>query len=158
MGPFGLHDQDISQNAVSMAHRYVPEFDAFQDNPWPIIFKQMDQAYPGSKFILTLREQSLWLESAVRHFGEKETSMRKWIYGVGSPKGHEDIYIRRYATHNHDVLEYFKERPGDLLVMDFSQGDGWAQLCSFLERPVPTTPFPHANKSSDRLEVRRRNS
>ena len=29
------------------------EFEAFQDNPWPILFRELDKAFPGSKFIFT---------------------------------------------------------------------------------------------------------
>ena len=43
--------------------------------------------------------------------------MRKWVYGVGFPQGNEDIYLERYKFHNEDVLNYFKDRPGDLLVV-----------------------------------------
>ena len=58
--------------------------------------------------------------------------MRKYIYGVGSPKGNEDIYLKKYTSHNAEVLEYFKNRTNDFLVMDLSNGDGWEKLCPFL--------------------------
>lgn len=45
---------------------------------------------------------------------------------------HSD-YVRRVVP---------KER---LLVM--SVKDGWAPLCNFLNKPQPSTPFPHANEA-----------
>lgn len=48
--------------------------------------------------------------------------MRKWIYGAGSPLGNEAIYIRRFEAHNAEVLEYFRRRPNDLLVMRLAAG------------------------------------
>ena len=28
--------------------------------------------------------------------------------------------------------------------------DGWSPLCSFLNKPIPPTPFPHDNKGGDK--------
>jgi hypothetical protein len=149
-GPNGVDDPDIEKNVLDMAYELVEKYDAFQDNPWPIIYKQLDVKYPGSKFILTLRDPDSWIKSQVKQFGHKETPMRKWIYGVGYPEGNEDIYIKRFKQHNIEVQEYFKDRPEDLLVMDFSKGDGWEKLCPFLGVDIPKISFPHANKSSER--------
>jgi len=123
---------------------------AFQDNPWPIIYKELDKKFPGSKFILLLRDSQSWIKSQVRHFGVKETPMRKWIYGVGCPKGNEEIYVKRFDDHNREVLAYFKDRPNELLVLDLPNGDGWEKLCPFLGKDVPRGPFPHANKAESR--------
>jgi hypothetical protein len=149
-GPNGVQDLNISQNVFVMAYALVEQYDAFQDNPWPIIYKELDTKYPGSKFILTLRDSKSWIRSQVRHFGVQETPMRKWIYGVGCPEGNEEIYVNRFENHNKEVLAYFKERPSDLLILNLAKGDGWERLCPFLEKEIPNEPFPHANKAEDR--------
>lgn len=150
-GPKGIQDPDIARNAVEIACKHVNKYDAFQDNPWPIIYKDLDARYPGSKFILTLRNPESWIASQVKHFGRKNTEMRRWIYGgAACPEGNEAVYVKRFEDHNKEVLAYFKDRPGDLLVIDLAKGDGWEKLCPFLNRPVPSEPFPHANKASDR--------
>lgn len=141
---------DIENNVLPIAYGLVEKYDAFRDNPWPIIYKELDAKYPGSKFILTLRSPESWIKSIVNDFGRRETTMRKWIYGVGCPKGNEDIYIKRFEDHNNGVLSYFKDRPQDLLVMDLAKGDGWDKLCAFLAVDTPNVPFPHYNKSSKR--------
>ena len=146
-GPNGVNDPEIHKNALPMAHRLVQSFDAFQDNPWPIIYREMDRAYPGSRFILTLRDTESWIRSQINYFGTKETPMRRWIYGMGSPVGNEETYIRRFERHNREVLEYFADRPDDLLVMNFAEGDGWEKLCTFLGKTIPDCPFPHLNRS-----------
>lgn len=74
------------------------------------------------KFVLTLRDSASWIKSQVRHLGPRETPLRKWIYGAGSPLGNEAIYIRRFEAHNAEVLEYFRRRPNDLLVMRLAAG------------------------------------
>lgn len=148
-GPNGVRDPDIAKNVEAMAHQLVAEYDAFQDNPWPLLFREMDARYPGSKFVLTLRSPESWIASMVAHFGSRETPMRRWIYGVGSPEGNEAVYLERYNGHNRDVLTHFTGRPDDLLVMELAGGDGWEKLCAFLGKPVPDAPFPHANRAKE---------
>ncbi|VGO21001.1 sulfotransferase family protein [Pontiella sulfatireligans] len=149
-GMFGVQNPDIAEQVMELAGPIVAEHDAFQDNPWPIIYKELDERYPGSKFVLTLRDPEAWLRSQVKHFGTRETCMRKWIYGAGCPEGNEEIYRARYKRHNEEVLDYFKDRTDDLLVMDLAEMDGWDKLCPFLGKNVPNKPFPHAGKSEKR--------
>jgi hypothetical protein len=147
-GPNGTKDPDIAEKVYDMAYSLVEQYDAFQDNPWPVLYKELDKKYPGSKFILTRRSAESWIRSQVKDFGLSETPMRHWIYGVGCPEGNEDIFVARYERHNREVLEYFRDRPEDLLVFDLPTGAGWENLCPFLGEEVPATPFPHANKAS----------
>lgn len=154
-GPNGVRDPDIATKVRPMAWELVEKYDAFQDNPWPILYRELDQRYPGSKFVLTVRSTESWMRSQLKHFGERETAMRKWIYGDthGCPQGNEEVYVRRYETHNREVQEYFRDRPDDLLVMELAKGDGWEKLAPFLGKPMPAMPFPHANKAGDRALV-----
>lgn len=122
------------------------QFDAFEDNPWPILYKEMDKRYPNSKFILTIRDEKRWIRSVVNHFGKQPTKMRQWIYGIGYPKGNEALYLNRYRKHNTDVINYFKGREDDLLILDWEKGDDWKKICDFLGEPIPNIPFPHINR------------
>ena len=151
-GPDGAHNINIASEADKMVFELAEKFDAFQDNPWPIFYKELDKKHPGSKFILTMRPTKKWIHSLTKHFGTKNTPMREWIYGSshGHPTGNEQIYIERYEKHNKEVLEYFKDRPNDLLVFNLTEGDDWEKLCSFLNEPLQTTPFPHKNRIADR--------
>lgn len=149
-GPNGHLDPDIEKNALTVAYDLVEQYDAFQDNPWPILYKELDAKYPGSKFILTLRDSQSWIRSQVKYFGRRETPMRNWIYGVGNPEGNEAVYVERFEAHNREVLDYFRDRSDDLLVMDLAKGDGWEKLCPFLNLTVPVTPFPHTNKTVEK--------
>lgn len=152
-GPNGVHRRGMdTPMALAIAHEMLPRYDAFQDNPWANLFREMDREVPGSRFVLTVRSEDAWLRSVVGHFGPRSTPMREWIYGagLGSPVGNEDLYVERYRRHNREVLEHFAERPDDLLIMDITRGDGWAALCPFLGRPVPHGAFPHSNSASAR--------
>ncbi len=148
--PHGVHDKDIGHHVLASSLELVPHYDAFQDNPWPILYREMDDRWPGSRFILTVRSTDEWISSVVKHFGATSTPMREWIYGVGAPRGNEGIYVRRYEEHNRAVLEHFRDRPADLLVLDVTNGDGWEPLCRFVDRGVPDVPFPHANPARRR--------
>jgi hypothetical protein len=149
-GSFGTKDPDIAGKVHEMAYALAERFDAFEDNPWPILYRQLDQRFPGSKFILTRRPAEAWIRSQVKDFASTETPMRRLIYGetAGCPEGNESTYVDRYERHNREVLEYFADRPDDLLVMDIPADAHWEHLCAFLGAEVPAEPFPHANKAS----------
>jgi hypothetical protein len=149
-GSFGTKDPDIASKVHEMAYAMVDEFDAFEDNPWPILYRELDQRFPGSKFVLTRRPTENWIRSQVKDFATTETPMRRWIYGenAGCPAGNENTYIARYERHNREVQEYFANRSDDLLIIDLPNDDGWSRLCPFLGHPIPNVPFPHANKPS----------
>ncbi len=151
-GPNGVRDRNIARNAESLVLELAEQYDAFQDNPWPLFYKLLDERYPGNRFILTRRDPQRWIASMVRHFGTRSTPMREWIYGAGFgfPAGNEDHYLAYYNAHNEAVLDYFRDRPGDLLVMELEQGHGWETLCPFLGVDVPAEEFPRAGSATER--------
>jgi hypothetical protein len=146
-GPNWTRDADIAKTAWPKAKELIPKFDAFQDNPWPLLYKEIDAYAPNSKFILTIRNSPDWLRSVVTYFAAAETPMRRWIYGFGCPSGHEQAYLDRYNAHNQAVLSYFKNRPQDILVMDIAGGEGWEKLCGFLDVDLMHSEFPHQNQA-----------
>src|SRR5262249_28666399 len=121
----------------------VESRDAFSDNPWPLLFREMDARYPDTKFILTVRDSQKWIASMVRHFGDNPSDVTQWIYGVPCPAGHEARCLDVYKTHNAAVRTHFASRPDALLELDLSVGPRWDELCAFLGKPVPDQPFPH---------------
>jgi len=128
--------------------KMIRNFDAVEDTPWYMIYKELDKRIPGSKFILTIRDEESWYKSVSRHIGLLRNPSHEWIYGRGKglPMQDKENTIQVYQKHCREVMEYFKDRPGDLLVVDFTQGDGWEKLCGFLKIPIPEIPFPHANQ------------
>lgn len=147
-GPNHARDKDIAEKyervAAELSHRY----DAFQDNPWPLVYRQMDTLHPGSKFILTLRDEQKWYDSYRNHFEHKEsTPMEVLLYGPEARffEGDPELYKGRMRRHNEEVREYFRDRPDDLLVIDITREPQWERICAFLDLPIPDTPFPHSN-------------
>lgn len=151
-GYFGVHDPNIAKNVYDQAHRLAQRYDAVQDTPWPILYKELDQWFPGSKFILTIRDPEPWMQSVKKHFKGHRIPAHEWIYGVSTAVGNERTYIQRLQEHNKNVVEYFKNRPNDLLVMDITKGDGWEELCPFLGVDQPPFNFPIANAAAERSE------
>lgn len=133
----------------ALAHDVAAQHDAAQDSPWPILYRQMDKAFPGSKFIHIHRNRDAWMQSALKDFGETPNAMRTLIYGAPYPKGFEGIWLDRYDQHNADVKSYFADRPDDFITLDLEKGEvNWDNICAFLGEPVPNIPWPHANRRS----------
>lgn len=137
----------------------LKKYDAVEDTPWYIIYKQLDHLIPHSKFVLTIRDTESWYKSVKRHIGELRSAQHEWIYGRGKglPKDDKQNTIDVYNKHNQEVIEYFKNRPDDLLIIDFTQGEKWEKLCLFLNKEIPTNPFPHYNKSLGNGKKRKMN-
>lgn len=128
------------------------EHDAFEDWPWLLLFRELDEAFPGTRFVLTTRDPDAWLRSyqgMLARQGEASTELtrrRRVLYGLPFPDVTEAQLLERVRRHEQGVRAWFADRPDDLLVVDWAAGDGWPQLCDFLGLPVPDAPFPHANR------------
>jgi hypothetical protein len=146
---------ELRRSYVARGLEIAETVDAVQDMPWPLIFRELDAAFPGARFILTWRETDRWLASIRSHFGSNPAVLQALTYGPDAayPVGHEDRYRDVYERHNAEVRAHFRDRPGDLLEMNLSHGDGWAPLCAFLDRPVPEAPFPASNTAQSRTSL-----
>lgn len=122
----------------------IARYTALTDSPFPLIYKEVDRTYPESKFVLTIREIDRWLPSIRWLGGDRVPAFRKMYYGI---EGFDErVYRERYLAHNRDVKEYFRNRPDDLLVVDWEKGHGYRELCDFLGVPVPAKEFPWLNR------------
>jgi hypothetical protein len=150
---------------------------ALSDLPIPMLFEKLDKSYPGSKFILTLRNEERWLRSVERHWTNSNQFQETWKKENNFPRqlhaelyGQADfdptVFLARYRRHNEEVLAHFKDRPHDLLVLNMDttfnkkgfpimKPDGWPELCAFLDKPVPSEPYPleFASQAPPRLRV-----
>lgn len=127
------------------------------DLPIQLFFRELDQAYPNSKFILTTLDEETWVQAARIHWSSKNKFRAAWDSDGFSHRVHQQVYGRKdfdretflatYRRHNQEVREYFKDRPQDLLEMPMSAGGSshWPALCKFVGKPVPSVEYPHAN-------------
>lgn len=177
-----LGDQSLAERLVSdWAHRdfrrlfwYCHTAQAFQDVPFslPFTFQALDQKFPGSKFILTMRDDpEQWVHSLInfyaRQFGDGRVPTLKvlqsasyvrlgWLYEANrlisvtpvDDPFNKEILIASYNAHNTAVQEYFRHRPGDLLVLNVANPEAYDDLCDFLEKPRIGKEFPWKNRTA----------
>jgi 3'-phosphoadenosine 5'-phosphosulfate (PAPS) 3'-phosphatase len=125
--------------------------EALTDTPIPSFYRELDQRYPGARFILTVRDMDGWLLSCKKQFtaklAEKQNGAHNRLFMdlYGTAVFDEALFREGYQRFVDGVLNHFKGRPQDLLVLDVAAGQGWNELCAFLGKPVPATPFPKSN-------------
>ena len=140
----------VYKNDIDSIIKSISRADAFSDSPWFIFYKELYEAFPDAKFIFTARPNEKWIKSIVNHFGD-DWQLLQWrkfhefVYGDDEPLANEDLYLARYERHNTEVLAFFNDKT-NFLEMNFVNGDEWKKLCNFLNKPIPTEPFPHSNK------------
>jgi hypothetical protein len=120
------------------------EYQVLEDLPWPLVYPAMSEAFPDAKFALTRRTSvDVWLESQAKHT-RGSYGMHRKIYGSSNAAEDPDLYRATYERHLREVREFFTG--SDRFVeLCWEDGDGWKELCAFLDVPVPDQPFPHSN-------------
>lgn len=131
----------IRRGGVDWPMRVVASrYDAFRSNPWSSAYRQMDEWFPDSKFVLTVRaDLDRWFDSLVNHHAR---------VGSADPRSFvRTEWVDKYLAHTQGVRDHFATRPHQLLELDAEAGDGWAELCTFLGVPAPAVPYPHAYRT-----------
>ena len=144
---------NVKRNNLAPVLEEAEKYEAFEDWPWFAIYRELDQRFPKSKFILTLRKDTETYVTSLKAHHEREGIRRKdfvkphwWneVQGVEPSEWDYEKSAQRYERHNREVLEYFADRiDKDLLVVCWEKGDSWAKLCAFLNKRQPNEPFPH---------------
>jgi hypothetical protein len=148
----------------------LSQYDGITDITTVPYYAQLHQLFPDSKFILTVRDKDSWLQSMEKHWSDrpafsdpdehcigKETHMtirrflRAAVYGCYEFNADRLSYV--YDLHYKNVLDYFKNHPDSLLVLDICGGQGWETLCMFLDKPMLNQPFPYTKKQSALLAL-----
>jgi len=125
-------------------------FDAFTDNPYFHLWREIYTQYPDARYILTTRDEERWIESCASFYRNRRIRpMRVWMFGKHANPGDgaesRQVWLDAYRAHNAAVREYFRGRPGQLLEIDPTRMREWGSLPGFLDRPEPAAPWPHAN-------------
>ncbi|MGI9213160.1 MAG: sulfotransferase family protein [Methylococcaceae bacterium] len=125
----------------------IPQYDAFRDWPWPLLYQTLAESIPDAGFILTIRDSLEWLESIKRHAERTgPTLARRIVYGAEMPHGHESHYLDVYNRHNEDVVRFFSGS-AHLLILRIEAGITYKPLCDFLGKPIPELEYPHVYKT-----------
>ncbi len=146
-------------------------YTATVDNPGCCVWRELLDAYPDAKVLLTLhpRGAEAWYESTIdtiyftenmwqfkvlelltpfgRKFGDMSHKLiwRRSLHGTMSDKAKA---IARYSAHIDEVKATV---PADRLLI-FRADQGWAPLCAFLGVAQPKSDFPNLN---DRAAIKK---
>jgi len=132
------HDE-LATHAV----KTMQDFDACQDSPWSILYRELDAAYPGSKFIHVIRDRDAWIKSALGDFSGHPNPLRQVIYGSLVPEGNEDGWLEAYDRHNREVTAYFTGRE-DFLQLKLEDLD-FETVCRFIGEEYTGQKLPVTN-------------
>lgn len=143
--------RSIHYPPLPQLHELMKKYVGATDTPVGAYFRELDHLYPGSKFILTVRDKESWIRSATMEF-EKVRPLASWQREVrrrayGSVEWIPSLWASAFERHARTVAEYFCHRTDDLLEMNIVAGEGWKPLCKFLKLPAPDVPFPWKNKT-----------
>ena len=145
---------------------FYDKVDSVWDIPTAAYYRELHDAYPSAKFVLTVRDSDKWYQSFQQYLNdflyfkwgcevpERVQRLHEFVYGSRLPN---ESWISSYEKHNREVVSYFaKHAPDQLLVIDITEGNAWPELCDFLEinegpcadsEDVPD--FPHVNNAVD---------
>ena len=158
----------------SAAGRGRPDWPAIYEGcnsavDWPTacFFRELIQAYPSAKFVLTHRSPKSWAESFAatiqKLLAERDQAppaVQGWlemaneiITTTGFTTSMDvDGLTKAFSAHLDAVK---KAIPAHQLLV-YEVKDGWEPLCKFLDVPVPEAPFPRTNNREEFWELVKR--
>jgi len=156
--------------------KFCKTAEAFQDAPFcfPFTYQILDYAFPGSKFILTIRDSpEEWyrsltsfhlkvhggtgnapskedLENAKYRYKGFAWDVNRTLYSTPEhdPYKKEEL-LEFYKCHNLSVISYFKFKR-NLLVLNLKEKNAYHRFCDFLGRKPLQDHFPWLNKTADK--------
>ncbi len=130
------------------------------DWPTAAFYRELAEAYPGAKFVLTTRSTESWLDSftqtihaLMQKADEAPPEMAAWYklaYALLDKSGFSMAMDRAalgeaYEAHSAAVEAAI---PAERLLV-FEVKQGWEPLCGFLGHEVPDQPFPRSNNREE---------
>jgi Sulfotransferase domain len=124
-----------------------PRFDAFSDvETLARRFDVLDEQYPGSRFVLTVRPVDDWIRSRRLHVERNIARKQAGTYHGTWLVVDEPRWRRVWERHLDRARTYFAGR-SDFLEVDLTANVGWGPLCGVLQLPEPPVPFPWVNRA-----------
>ena len=146
------------KNKVNYLENLILSFNAFEDMPWPIFYKEIFSKFPNSYYILTTRSTESWIKSCLKHFqyDSNQYPLHELTYGVGkgSPAGNEKEWINIYEKHNEEVIRFFSENKNanflHLEIDKINNKEISERILKFINLSGNNTEFKIANKASNK--------
>lgn len=167
---FGNLALSMHENANSGKPLIAPEYknylvftdmeNLFDDPPINaamLYFKELDQQYPGSKFILNTRNKKAWLKSRSKHPVNKNGRTNLLAANAKmlqlSEKEVLALWSKEWDQHHQAVITYFKDRPQDLLIFDIDN-DSPQKLVDFFQDNfvLDAAHYMHKNKTNNHVD------
>eukprot|EP01064_Diplonema_japonicum_P033354 TRINITY_DN6536_c5_g1_i1.p1 TRINITY_DN6536_c5_g1~~TRINITY_DN6536_c5_g1_i1.p1 ORF type:complete len:250 (+),score=40.69 TRINITY_DN6536_c5_g1_i1:50-751(+) len=166
------HMSVVKQNSVEgwiAAHKAVKagnkvdwdallgDYGAAVDWPSAAFYKELAEYYPEAKVVLTVRDPEKWYQSvnetlyamnSLAPWYSRYLRMYTMVVGIvwdGVFGGRFSDKERTLQLFNGNIAEVKRTIPAERLLV-FKATDGWGPLCAFLDKPVPSIPFPHSNE------------
>jgi hypothetical protein len=161
------HAQLWLQRAQGQAVDWRQLFEGYEatvDFPACTYYRELMDAFPDAKVLLSVRSAESWYDSAratihasssvplpvplrwIPFANAMTTAVRLAIWGPGG------LFDGRFLERNYALAVYERwnesvkaEVPAERLLV-FDVREGWGPLCSFLNVPVPDKPFPRVNQ------------
>lgn len=142
-------------------------YNATVDWPGAHFWRELADHYPDAKVILTMRSTESWWESYAKTImiflrDILPEVADEHVRGVGS-MGLQLIVERAFAGSFDDkkvaTAAYDKHVAqvtsafSDDRLLQFDVRNGWAPLCTFLDRPIPDGEFPRTNSPEEFWEI-----
>ena len=156
-----LSSPDQLKRWRAIARGGEPDWDAAFDGfgsavDWPSAFfwRELSEAYPDAKVILTVRSPESWYKSMSNTIF-KVLDATKDPDSIGKTLIAERVFGGRYHDRDHAISVYQKNNADVQATFDSDRlltyhiGDGWDPLCCFLDKPVPDEPFPRSNSTAE---------
>lgn len=158
--------QEALQNPPVTAAGWAPllgDYAACVDWPCCYFWKELNQAFPDAKVLLSTRDPEEWWASINKTIfeifrqgdvPEDDTGMRN----AHRAMAREMIADRTFGDFENKAnvlrtLKAHEEEVRDTIaperLLTWSVTEGWDPLCAFLDVPVPDTPFPNRNTTKD---------
>lgn len=151
---FPVHLLRTMDGVLSLDIEGVRHYEAMTDIVASVFYRQLDERFPGSKFILTVRDIDTWLHSCAAHFAPMDEEPASDVAdnirmlrlrAYGRTDFDAAAFRAAYLEHIETVQRHFHGRD-NLLVIDVREGTAWESLCRFLGVESKDGTFPWANR------------
>lgn len=155
-------DKNKFFNNIDYLLENLYNFDFFHDIPYSYNYEKINQVFPNSKFILTLRDENEWFESLLKYQTIENAvspTILKIVYNYEVIS--EDLkekFINKFNEYNESVIKYFSDKPNKLLIINLcsknkNEEEIVFNLLKFLNKDnqnelLNEIKFPHLNKQN----------
>ena len=134
----------------------ISDYDAYTHTPLVPVWRELDQRFPGSKFILTVRDRESWVRSCAALYDAQAgvtepdhmLANRRRVYGTENFD--PEYFSRFYERHLSEVTQHFNDREGSLLLLDVSGARDGRSSARFSDGRNPQSPSHNETRRARR--------